>query len=283
MTTVVQTTYRPQIAPAALGMVADLANSEVGTRICETAAGIAFGRAVSQGTLSDRGAVLGGSNFVGISVRDVTLDRMPIDPLSSTEAAADTYPQYSNMSVASRGHIWVNAGANVSAGDALYYSATDGTFGGSGGEMANGSITFSQQPVAGQTVTINGTTVTFEASGATGNQVNIAATLGDTIDALVTMLNASADTNLVACKYGAYPPSPGGAGEGSGANTLQIVDKTAGTAGNSIAFSTNVTGATTSGSTLSGGAAAGTAVTGGYWVTSALAGNLAKVSLGIQR
>lgn len=281
MSTVVQTTYRPQLAAAVAGMIADEASAEVGTRQVETAAGIGFGVAVSQG-VNDKGCIVGGTAFIGITVRDVAQDRIPIDPLSSTEAAADVYPQYSNAAILSRGDIWVVASATVTAGAALYYGS-DGTFGLSGGEQAYGSITFTEQPVAGQTVTIDGTTVTFEASGATGNQVNLGATLGDTIDNLVTMLNASADANLVTCKYAAYPDSPGGAGEGSGANTLQIAYKTAGTGGNAIAFSTNVTGATTSGSTLSGGEAAGTAVPGGYWKTSALAGNLAKVSLSQQR
>lgn len=352
MSVVVQSSYRPQIARGVVGMIADEADCEVGTRIVETSAGIGFGLAVSQGT-GDKGCVIGGSKFIGITVRDITQDRMPIDPYSSTEAAADVYPQYANAGVMSRGHIWLLAHADVAAGDALYYDTTAGTFGNSAsGEAASGSITFTEQPAEGQTATINGTKViavaegtaltqatsaatattsptltfspappswlvaglpvydvttsqpvgTISAVGATtvtlaanaANAVgqgdvlsfggfNLGPTLGDTIDNLANMLNASADANLVALKYQAYPLSPGGAGEGSGATSLLLADKTVGTGGNSVAFSTTFSGATTSGSTLSGGTSSGTAITGGYWKTSAIAGEIAIATLGIQR
>jgi len=67
-------------------------------------------------------------------------------------------------------------------------------------------ITLLSQPTAGDTVTIAGTagtstTVTFVASGATGNQVNIGATSYATALALYTMLNASTDTNLYTNTY----------------------------------------------------------------------------------
>jgi hypothetical protein len=51
-------------------------------------------------------------------------------------------------------------------------------------------------PRNGDTVTINGTAVTFVTSGATGNQVNIGANAAATATALCTMLNASSDKNL---------------------------------------------------------------------------------------
>lgn len=351
MSTVVQTTYRPQLAPGVVGLVAQEEQYNINTRICETAAGIGFGLAVSQGTASDKGALLGGSAFIGITVRDVTLDRIPINPLSSTEFAADTYPQYGNMGVLDFGVIWVMANNDVSAGDPLYYDTTTGLLGNSAsGESATGSITFAEQPTAGQTVTMNGVVATFVANGTaltdqtsaatattsavltfaavpsfvvagmpaydvttsvklgtissvTATTVTLAAdvpsavgvgdtisfggvslgqTLGDTIDNLADVLTDSIDAAVSALKYAAYPPSPGGAGEGSGANTLQIADKTVGTGGNAIAFSTNASGATVSGTTLSGGTSSATAVTNGYWRTSALAGNIAKVALNLK-
>lgn len=293
--TVVQTTYRPQQAPGVVGMIADMVSADVSTYQVETSAGIGFGLAVGQGT-GDTGAVLGGASFLGVSVRDVTLDRLPIDPLSSasTPLALDTYQQRSNMGVLTRGHIWVLAADNVAAGNALAYDATTGLFTtGTAGCAATGSITFTTQPVAGNTVTIDGTVVTFEASGASGEQVNIGPTLGATISALAAFLtaNVAADANIAVGKYLAYPPSPGGAGEGSGANTLMIAASTVGAGGagppktgNSFTIATNVPGATVSAATLTGGNADTTvAITGGYWVDSAISGQIARISLGIQR
>ncbi len=284
MTTVVQTTYRPQQRAGLVGMPADGTMASDDTRIVETSTGIGFGLAVSQGTGAN-GCVLGGGNFVGISMIDVSLVRSPIDPLSSVLANVDTYPQYSNCAIRSRGHIWVLAQANVNPGDALFYNPTNGGFcSAAGGEAAYGSLVFSAQPVDGNTLVIDGTTVTFKASGATGAQSNIGATLGDTITNLAAVLNGSADVNLVLMSYRAEPPSPGGAGQGSGANTLLIASKALGVAGNAYTLNAGTTpGVTLSGATLSGGVASGTAVPSGYWLSAAIAGQLAKVSLAIQR
>lgn len=290
MSTVVQTIYRPQIAPGIVGMIADETDSEVGTRLCETTAGIGFGLAVSQGT-RDKGAVLGGSAFLGVTVRDVTLDGVPIDPLVGVHSAADMYPLSANMGVCSRGHIWVKPMATVKAGDPLFYDTTDGSFGNSAsGEAASGSVVFTTNPVAGQTITINGTAITFVASGATGAQVNIGLTLGSTIANLAAFINSYSNAALNTVTASAYPESPGGLGEGSGANTLMIAAAAVGVGaggspntGDSITLATNVPGTTLSGATLGGGTAAATAIVGGYWLSSAIAGGLAKISLGIQR
>jgi hypothetical protein len=292
--TVVQTTYRPTLAPAVPGMIADEVAANGSTRQCETSAGIGFGLAVGQGT-GDKGCVLGGANFIGISVRDITLNQISPDPLySGSQIAADTYPQRSNVSVLSSGHIWVTAGDNVAAGNSLSYDATTGAFStGTAGCAATGSITFTSQPTAGQTVTINGTAVTFEASGASGEQVNIGPTLGDTVVALAAFLNANvaSDANIAEGKFLAYPPSPGGSGQGSGANTLMVAAAAVGagaagppTTGNHFTLATNVTGATVSGATLTGGNGDTTvAVAGGYWLDTVIAGQVGRVSLGIQR
>jgi len=283
MGTVVQTDYAPQIRPGVVGLIVDQVESSKQSWLVETAAGIGFGLAVSQGS-GDQGCVIGGTKFVGITERSVVLGLAPIDPLSSTQGTVDVYPQRTNASVMSRGHMWVQAGANVTANDTVYYSGTTGQLTNSAsGTAAVGSIAFTQQPIDGQTVTIQGTAVTFKNSGATGNQVNIGPTLGDTVAALANFLNASADTNLVLMKYAAYPPSPGGSAQGSGANTLQIAVKAVGVTGNGYTLATTVGGATVSGGTLSGGAAAANGpVSGARWATSGLAGQLAQVALGIQ-
>lgn len=283
MTTVVQTSYRPQIAPAVVGMIATEVGWDAITRLCVTATGIPFGVAVSQDT-SDKGAVIGGTKFLGITCRDITLDRIPIDPLAAagTLAGLDVYPQYSNMGVLTRGQIWVLAHANVIGGDPLFYETTGGTLGNSGsGLAASGQVAYTSSPANNDQLVINGTTWTWVNTLTTGNQLLIKGTLGDTIAGAAATLNASADTFTSALKYASSPPSPGGAGQGSGANTLTYGDKTVGTAGNAIAVTTTTAGATVT--PMAGGSAAATAVPNGFWVQSAIAGQLAKVSLAIQR
>jgi hypothetical protein len=58
------------------------------------------------------------------------------------------------------------------------------------------SITLESNPANNDTVTINGTVVTFVTSGATGNQVNIGANAAGTAKALYNMLKGSTDKNL---------------------------------------------------------------------------------------
>lgn len=117
----VQTTYATAMQPGLEGQVATMLeddNSE--TRICETAAGIGFGRAVSEGA-NARGAVLGGATkFIGISVRSIT--EVPIAPNTNPEI----YTQYNNMTVMLAGDIWVRVVAAVTHGAPATYSSSTG-------------------------------------------------------------------------------------------------------------------------------------------------------------
>jgi hypothetical protein len=63
------------------------------------------------------------------------------------------------------------------------------------------TIQIGANPTAGQTLTINGTVITFVASGATGNQVNIGAAASNTASNLLTFLQGSADAQLVKYTY----------------------------------------------------------------------------------
>jgi len=120
----------------------------------------------------------------------------------------------------------------------------------SAGIAATGSIVFSAQPTANSTVTINGIAVTFVASGATGSQVNIGATLYDTVVALVQFLNASVNASLTPASYSMD----------SKGTTLNVTYDTVGTGGNVFTLAVGTTpapNATASGATLTGGAATG--------------------------
>jgi len=112
----------------------------------------------------------------------------------------------------------------------------------SAGVAATGDITFTANPSAGHTITINGVLWTFVASGATGTQTNIGANLNATLTQLATDLNASANASITPATYS------------NGAGTkLNIVHDTLSAAGNSFTLASGNANAVVSGATLSGG------------------------------
>lgn len=112
----VQTTYSENIPIALSGMLADGDNS-VDTYVVETAAGIGFGLAVSQGT-ADGQCLIGAAaatGFIGVTVRDKTVPN-----------GVDTFAQYDNVGVCQRGEIWVTTGGTVAAGGDVTFASTTG-------------------------------------------------------------------------------------------------------------------------------------------------------------
>lgn len=132
MTNVVQSSFQERMDAARAGMIHGTDYSTK-ARTCETAAGLAFGIAVSQGS-GDRGAIIGGTSegFVGITVRDVTLE-------SSQE---DEIARYQGMSVLERGEIWVLTSSAVVPGSAVYFVPGTGvlTDASGGNEIINGAV-----------------------------------------------------------------------------------------------------------------------------------------------
>lgn len=90
-------------------------------------------------------------------------------------------------------------------------------------------LTFTEQPDAGDTVTINGHVITFRASGAVANEVNIGANFTETAQNLKTLINAAAPT------FYAVHASGDGA-------VLRLTAFAAGTGGNTIATVTSSNG-----------------------------------------
>lgn len=280
MSTIVQTRYPTQMQPGLEGMISDMSPSAVQTYVVETAAGITFGKACSWGT-GPKGAILGGPNFLGLSVRDITLVGTNVDPQSSVQNPLDAYGYRVNIAVMSRGHMWVLPQDIVLPGEAVYYDETGGKLGNAaGGLNASGWIKFATNPAAGNTVVINGATLTFVASGATGDQANIGATLNDTLVNATKAMNDSATAGFAALQFATDPAQPLGGGGGS--DTILISSVAAGTAGNALAITSGPTGMTKSGATLAGGTAAATLIPGGKWRLAAMPGQLSVVSLGIQ-
>lgn len=109
---------------------------------------------------------------------------------------------------------------------------------------ASGNISFAANPAPASTVTFNGTVVTFVAGAPGANQVQIAGTTAATLAALLVLLNASADANIIQATYLVV------------GNKLYVTSKVTGAGGN--AFTLAASAAAPSGANLAGGA--GTAI-----------------------
>lgn len=108
---------------------------------------------------------------------------------------------------------------------------------------AFGYVGFAGQPSNNDVLVINGTTVTFVTSGATGNQVNIGVSVAATMTAFAAFLNASADANISKMTF-----------TSDGVSKVYAVSKVVGTPGNAYTL-VKTTGAnlSVSGATLTGG------------------------------
>lgn len=115
---------------------------------------------------------------------------------------------------------------------------------------ATGTATFSANPIANDTLTIAGTAITFVASGATGNQVNIGVTLATTLANLMSLLITSVDANLIKCTYTINAAQTVIT---ITANQLVSTNAFAGSAGNALTLAKSSSSITVSGATLSGG------------------------------
>ncbi len=69
------------------------------------------------------------------------------------------------------------------------------------GAAASGTVTLTANPVANDTLTVNGTAVTFVAANPVGSQVLIGGTAAATAANLQAFLAASTDANLSQCSY----------------------------------------------------------------------------------
>ena len=112
----VQNTYTTQSAARA-GMIANMEEAiNLISRTVETAAGIAFGKIVQRGADDDGCKAIGdgsATKYLGITVR--TASRDANNP--------DLFAQYESARIATKGVVWVTAGASVAAGDPVYYTS----------------------------------------------------------------------------------------------------------------------------------------------------------------
>jgi hypothetical protein len=119
-----QSTFPEQMKQGLPGMVNRMVDYNAVTRSVETpAGGIPACRAVSQSTASDIGCLIGGTvnAFVGITILDPT-----IITVVGSGLAPETYPQYFNCGVLTKGEIFATATVVTAAGDPVHFGATDG-------------------------------------------------------------------------------------------------------------------------------------------------------------
>ena len=105
---------------------------------------------------------------------------------------------------------------------------------------ADGTITFSANPSATNTITMNGVTYTFISGSSSGTDIQIKASLSLTLDEVVTVLNASVNASISAATYSKV-----------GTTQLKAEYDTAGTTGN--AYTLAASHGTVSAATLEGG------------------------------
>lgn len=106
---------------------------------------------------------------------------------------------------------------------------------------AEGYIDFADNPTEGDTITINGVEFTFVDDTPGSTEIEIQNTVVQTVDAIVTKLNASSDDDVNDATYS----------RPSATQKLKVVHDTAGATGNT--FTLEASAATVSGSTLTGG------------------------------
>lgn len=113
----------------------------------------------------------------------------------------------------------------------------------SDGVVATGTITITTQPTTGQTITVNGQTVTFKTAAAGPLEVTIGANASATASNLTNVLNASSVPAIAAANYSVL------------AAVVTVNYDLRGTVGNAFTLATGTAAAavTMSGATLTGG------------------------------
>lgn len=128
------------------------------------------------------------------------------------------------------------------------------------GVKASGTMTFGGQPTATHTITINAVVITFVASGATGNQINLGGSATLTAQAVKAFVNDHLDELQVVA---------------TGASTvITLTAATAGTAGNSITLARSSTYPSVSAATLANGTNGGIIPDAGNWSVDEALGRL---------
>ena len=139
-----QTTYTVNMPVAYDGQLGDMNPKEIISLLCETAAGVSFGRTVSLGTADDQG-VLGGTAPIGVAVRELAHE-------GAASTAVVQYNETEAMSIIRDGYVYALIADNGSRGAALNSVDATGAIGvgaAGAGETDLTGWTLEQDVVAG--------------------------------------------------------------------------------------------------------------------------------------
>lgn len=114
-----QTSYDITQAKAYAGLIYAQAPHDIVSRDVETVAGIAFGAAVSRGTNKERQIVVGGTDYLGITIRS-------LDKEGAANTGAIQWNETEAAGVLRGGYIWVVCPAGCNPGDAVKYTDATG-------------------------------------------------------------------------------------------------------------------------------------------------------------
>lgn len=211
------------------------------------------------GASAQYGTVVSAVVDTGDTVVTLTLDSGTVDGSTSaallyiTATLKDQLQQLLSPITQGKHSIWMPAGAFTptelySAGQlvAAHLSDDQPEIIGSpfpDAVAATGTINLTGQPVASETITINGTTFTFVASGPTGDEILIGGTVSDTVQNSADTLEASTSGDVDDASYAKV----------SGADVVAITHKTPGRGGNAFTLAEAASNLTVSDTTLTGG------------------------------
>lgn len=116
-----QTSYSINQRVALAGMIFALHTRDVDSRVVETVAGIDFGVAVSRGTDKEKQIVVGGTDFLGVTVR-------ALDAEGTQGTGAIKYKEKDTAAVLRSGYIWVLCNGGATAGQAVKFVNATGLF-----------------------------------------------------------------------------------------------------------------------------------------------------------
>lgn len=172
-----QTSYAINTNDFYAGMIVDLSPKDVVSRSVETSAGIDFGVAVSRGTDKDRQVVVGGSDYLGVTVR--SLDRE-----GAMNTGAIKYDQNETAAIMRDGYIAAVCPSGCTPGAAVFFNDTTGVLdagtAGVGETQLNGS--------SWETTTSAGEIGVIRLNDA---EVNVNANVTQIVNAQVTVANTA--------------------------------------------------------------------------------------------
>ena len=193
----------------------------------------------TQQAIANFTAVSSGSMFIKVDDIPISLTGIDLSAVTNLNGVASAVESALDAKSTGSTLVWDAAYSRfvVKSGT----TGTSSTLNYAAAPTATGAITFAGQPSNNDTITLNGTAITFVSGTPTSGQVQIGGSLSVTLASLKTLLSASSDAELVKFLYVV-----------SG-SVLYLQAAASGTGGNSLTLAKSGTNISVSGATLSGG------------------------------